>query len=91
MSFDVLIGALGPYKSLLLEIREITPFGTWELVSHTPKECWLFSSHQKSSCSSDSVHLGMFVPPFGMCRTGVSFGADKSQDINIYKCFHSDS
>lgn len=50
-AFDMLVGATGTHISLLPEVREMSPFGRWEMVLQVPEEFWLLSNHQKSSCS----------------------------------------
>lgn len=53
MSFDVLMVTTGSHVSHLPEVREMTPFGKWESVSHISKECWLLSNCQQCPCSLD--------------------------------------
>lgn len=36
-------------KSLLPEVRKVTPFGRQESFSQVPEEGWLLSNHQESS------------------------------------------
>lgn len=47
-SFDVLIDPTSSHRSLLPEVREMTPFHRRELVSHVPKGCWLYHQLEQS-------------------------------------------
>lgn len=52
---------MGIHMSSLPEVRELTPFGRWELLSQAPKECWPLSNHKNSSYSP-------VEDPFGICE-----------------------
>lgn len=70
--------------SLLLEIREMTPFVREEVASQVPEKGWLLSKHQKSSCSPDWAHIiSGYLDCFWSSGIGVCFGPESA-----LWCFH---